>query len=84
MISNFTLKLEKIEKQFYGIPVLKDINLVLNSGEIHSIVGENGAGKSTLMKIIGRVFKPDGGTIYYNNKKVSFNSTAEAQNSGIA
>lgn len=47
------LKLSDISKIYEnGIIANKDINLSVNKGEIHALVGENGAGKSTLMKII--------------------------------
>lgn len=46
------LEMKHISKSYYGTQVLKDINLTVQQGEIHCLVGENGAGKSTLMNIL--------------------------------
>lgn len=46
------LKMIGITKEFYGNPVLKNVNLDVKQGEIHGLVGENGAGKTTLMNIL--------------------------------
>ena len=44
------LRTENISKQFNGIYALKGIDMDIQEGEIHGLVGENGAGKSTLIK----------------------------------
>ena len=46
------LRTENISKQFNGIYALKGIDMDIQEGEIHGLVGENGAGKSTLIKIL--------------------------------
>lgn len=51
------LEAEEICKSFSGNAVLKNISLVLDSGECLALVGENGAGKSTLMKIFSGIYK---------------------------
>ena len=57
------VELAHIEKAYSGVPVLHDINLRIDAGAIHGLIGENGAGKSTLVKILTGVIQPDGGTI---------------------
>lgn len=61
------LTLRGIRKS-YAVPVLRDINLELEKGEIHALVGENGAGKSTLSKIICGLVQPDGGTMHLEHQ----------------
>jgi ribose transport system ATP-binding protein len=57
------LQLEKIEKSFFGVPVLKGVSLQLAHGTTLGLVGENGAGKSTLMNILGGNLRADAGAM---------------------
>ena len=52
MGSRYVLEMTDISKEYYGNRVLKNVNLQVEPGEIHALVGENGAGKSTLMNIL--------------------------------
>lgn len=52
-----------ITKRFPGVRALDKVDLVVNSGETHCVVGENGAGKSTLVKILTGLHRPDEGTV---------------------
>ena len=45
------LEMRSITKEFPGVKALDNVNLVVEEGEIHALIGENGAGKSTLMNI---------------------------------
>lgn len=47
--------------EFSGVYVLSDMQLQVDRGSIHALVGENGAGKSTLIKILGGIYKPKTG-----------------------
>lgn len=66
-----------------GLQALKGVNLTLEEGEIHSIVGENGAGKSTLMNILFGLIKPTSGTITVDNKIVNISHPGKAIELGI-
>jgi ABC-type sugar transport system ATPase subunit len=55
--------MDRVSKAFLGVPVLNQVSLSLNEGEVLGVVGENGAGKSTLMKILAGIYQPDDGTI---------------------
>ncbi|MDR1089883.1 MAG: sugar ABC transporter ATP-binding protein [Prevotella sp.] len=56
------VRLKNINKTFYGVKVLDNINFDVREGEVHALVGENGAGKSTLIKILSGVYEPDAGS----------------------
>jgi len=78
------LKLEGITKIYpNGTVANKNVNIELNKGEIHSIVGENGAGKSTLMKIIFAIEKQTSGKIYYRGEEINYQSSMDAIENGI-
>jgi simple sugar transport system ATP-binding protein len=82
-ILDFAVTLKHITKRFPGIVANRDINLEIQKGEIHAIVGENGAGKSTLMKILAGLYQPDEGEIYIFGKKQRINSPHRAIELGI-
>ena len=78
------LKLKNISKTFGAFKANDGINLEVNSGEVHAILGENGAGKSTLMKIIFGLYQPDvGGEIFLNDKLTKISSPRFAIKLGI-
>lgn len=65
------IKAENIKKSFGTLEVLKGINLEIPKRKIYSIVGASGAGKTTLLQIMGTLSKPDSGTLFLNDKKIS-------------
>ncbi len=83
-MSENILKLRNIGKTFFGVNVLRNVDLDIRKGEAHALLGENGAGKSTLIKIISGYQPPDkGGEIEVNGQKVHFRSPRDAKNAGI-
>ncbi|WP_175615610.1 sugar ABC transporter ATP-binding protein [Piscibacillus halophilus] len=78
------LEMQSIYKSFNQVPVLKDVTLELQQGEIHALIGENGAGKSTLMNILGGVHQPDKGLIKLNGQAVEMTSPKKSQEYGIS
>ncbi|MFC0470961.1 sugar ABC transporter ATP-binding protein [Halalkalibacter kiskunsagensis] len=83
MDHKYLLKMKAITKVFPGTKALSNVNLLVEKGEVHSLVGENGAGKSTLMKIIGGVHQPEEGQIFFEGKKVRFTNPKESQEAGV-
>jgi general nucleoside transport system ATP-binding protein len=75
--------LRGITKRFPGVVANHDIDITVERGTVHALVGENGAGKSTLMKILYGMQKPDEGTIAIDGEQVSFHSPADAIARGI-
>lgn len=78
------LVMENIRKVYSnGFIANKNVNLSVNKGEIHALVGENGAGKSTLMKVLFGVEKPEEGHIYLRGKEVHIDNPNMAIQMGI-
>ncbi|MGJ6969769.1 sugar ABC transporter ATP-binding protein [Streptosporangium sp. G11] len=78
------LEMRGVGKSFFGVRVLTGVDLDVEAGQVHAVVGENGAGKSTLMKILAGVHVPDAGTIAIDGKPVAFGHPLDAQRSGVA
>ena len=77
------LELKNINKSFGHVQANKNINLIINQGTIHGIIGENGAGKSTLMSIVYGLYQADSGSIRVNGKEVKLKSPRDSIESGI-
>jgi ABC-type sugar transport system ATPase subunit len=83
-MSAYVLETVNLTKSFPGVVALKDINLKIEQGTIHAIVGENGAGKSTLIHLLMGAYQPDYGNIILNGKKMRFHSPIDATHNGIS
>jgi simple sugar transport system ATP-binding protein len=77
------LVLSGITKRYPTILANDGIDLRVEVGEIHALMGENGAGKSTLMKIVYGVTRPDAGRIEWDGAEVVIHTPAEARRLGI-
>lgn len=79
------LEMKNITKTFPGVRALDNVNLQVEEGEIHALVGENGAGKSTLMNVLSGIY-PYGtyeGDIIYNGELCKFSKIKDSEEKGI-
>lgn len=74
------IRLENLHKKFGEVTAVDNLNLKINDGELISILGPSGCGKSTTLFLIAGLLKPDDGTIYFGDKKVT---KEDPENRGI-
>jgi simple sugar transport system ATP-binding protein len=77
------LELKGITKRFGSLLANDHIDVVVEPGQIHCLLGENGAGKSTLMNVLYGLYEPTEGEIVIDGKAVSFRGPADAMAAGI-
>ena len=84
-MSDYILEMKEITKLYPGVKALDNVNLQVERGEIHALVGENGAGKSTLMNVLSGTipFGEYTGDIIYNGKECEFHSIHDSEEQGI-
>ena len=83
-MSEVLLEIKGLEKTFPGVRALKGVQLTVNKGEVHSLMGENGAGKSTLIKVLTGIYQKNGGTIMFDGKEIDCKTPIEANEVGIS
>ena len=78
------LEMQGICKRFGSVEVLKGVDLTIEQGEIHALLGENGAGKSTLMNILSGVVAMDRGSVVFNGQEIAHPTVPLTEKLGIA
>ncbi|MGH2381857.1 MAG: sugar ABC transporter ATP-binding protein [Candidatus Limnocylindria bacterium] len=78
------LEARSITKRFQGVVALDNVDLRLEEGKVHALVGHNGAGKSTLIGVLSGAISPDDGEIILDGRMVTFGSTSDALRNGIS
>jgi len=82
-MEHFFLIAQNISKAYRGVQALDSVNISIEPGEIHSLIGENGSGKSTLIKIISGVVRPDEGEIFVNGHPLTIFNAKSSIRAGI-
>ncbi len=72
-----------VSKRYGGVRALENVDLTVDAGRIHAVLGENGAGKSSLIKCMSGVVQPDSGTLELDGGAVSFATPAAANAAGV-
>ncbi|MFJ1546407.1 sugar ABC transporter ATP-binding protein [Streptomyces sp. NPDC088246] len=78
------LTMSGITKSFPGVRALDGVDLEVQAGEVHCLLGQNGAGKSTLIKVLAGAHQPDGGEITWRGEPAALKSPITAMRLGIA
>jgi inositol transport system ATP-binding protein len=78
------LQVRNLAKSFPGAVALDRVNLDIEAGKVHAVMGENGAGKSTLMKLLAGLLQPDAGEILFDGQRVRIKDPHHALRRGIA
>jgi ABC-type sugar transport system ATPase subunit len=78
------LRLTGMSKRFGAVQAVRSGDITIKPGQVHALVGENGAGKSTMIKILAGVESADTGSIEFEGRPVSIDSTGDAMELGIA
>ncbi|MBV1949571.1 sugar ABC transporter ATP-binding protein [Streptomyces sp. BV129] len=78
------LSMTGITKAFPGVRALDGVDLDVQEGEVHCLLGQNGAGKSTLIKVLAGVHQPDTGSVHWRGEAVTLRSPMAAMRLGIA
>ncbi len=84
-MARMLLEMQHITKTFGSVKALGDVNLQVQEGEIHALVGENGAGKSTLMNVLSGIYQYGtyDGDILYNGEVCKFQTIKDSEKKGI-
>ncbi|MDC7232250.1 MAG: ATP-binding cassette domain-containing protein, partial [Spirochaetales bacterium] len=83
-MTEFSLEMKGIRKQFPGVLALDDADFNLKRGEVHALLGINGAGKSTLIKVLSGIYTKDQGEILINGEPADIRDTDSSKKHGVA
>jgi methyl-galactoside transport system ATP-binding protein len=84
MKDQYLLEIKNLSKSFSGVKVLNSVQISVEPGSIHALMGENGAGKSTLMKCLFGIYTQDEGEFYLQGEQFNFTDPKEALENGVS
>jgi len=80
---NYAIRMKGVTKRFPGVVANNNVDLRVEKGHVHALLGENGAGKSTLMNVLAGLYQQDEGQVYIQGKPVAIQSPRDAIELGI-
>ncbi len=80
---HYAIRMKGVTKRFPGVIANKDVDLRVEQGHVHALLGENGAGKSTLMNVLAGLYQQDAGQVFIHGEPVSIQSPRDAIDVGI-
>lgn len=82
-MSEYLYEARNVSKNYGSVVALQNANFGVRAGEVVGLVGDNGAGKSTLVKVLSGAHMPDGGEMFLDGEKVSWDNPKQALDAGI-
>ncbi len=83
-MTNTLLEIKNLSVKYGAVSALNNLNLIVNEGEIVTLIGANGAGKSTTLRTISRIVNARSGQIFYRGQDISKLSPDRVVSLGIA
>jgi len=83
MSRNYRIQMIGLRKSFGATVALDGVDLAVEPGQVHALIGENGAGKSTLMKILSGSYRPDSGDMLLEGRRYAPSGPLDARRSGV-
>ena len=77
-MADFYFQLKDLAVGYHGNPLIRDINIGIDKGEIVTLIGPNGSGKSTLLKIISGALNPSSGEVVVDKKKIQLKESIKS------
>ena len=82
-MTEVAIEMRSISKVFGPVKALEDVDLVVQKGSIHGIVGANGAGKSTIIKVLAGIYSRDAGSVHIGGESLSTITPASIEKEGV-
>src|SRR3954468_8878583 len=82
-MSSFLLQVSGLRRAFYGLEVLRGVDMAVQAGGITGLIGPNGAGKTTLFNVVSGLVPPDAGTIGFDGREIAGQAPDAVSRAGL-